>query len=150
MANAYGTSSGQAGGLQSGARRAQTWAHFLRLLQARGGLARDLAERAAASVMCVLELRLVGDEDEAEASLPYRLRELLQTCPRHEEGDGAPFGKPEFVTRVADDLGVEYDESEYLVRAVFETVREWLTEGEVDDVSCQLPADLRELWAQAG
>jgi uncharacterized protein (DUF2267 family) len=141
-------SGGQAGGIETGARREQTWVHFLKLLQARGGLARELAENAAVSVMCALEQHLAGGEvGNLEAQLPLRLRELLQRCPIHQGAPARRFGRDEFLQMVADELGVETDEAEHLSHVVFETVRDWLSEGEVDDVASQLPDDLRALWA---
>ncbi len=141
-------SGGQPGGIQTGARREQTWVHFLKLLQARGGLTRELAENAAASVMCILEQHLAGGEiDDLEAQLPHRLRELLQRCPVHHGAPPQRFGREEFLQRVADDLGVELDEAEHLTHVVFETVRDWLSEGEIEDVASQLPSDVRSLWA---
>lgn len=133
--------------LQTGGLRAQTWSHFLKELQGRGGLARDLAERAAVSVMCAIEQRLFGGEaDDLEAQLPMRLRELLQRCPRH--GGAAPrrFGRDEFLEMIASDLCVDPEEAEHLARVVFGTVRGRLSEGEADDVADQLPEDLRVLW----
>ncbi|MGA9522526.1 MAG: DUF2267 domain-containing protein [Myxococcaceae bacterium] len=139
---------GQAGGIETGARREQTWVHFLKLLQARGGLTRQLAENAAVSVMCALEQHLAGGEaEDMEAQLPLRLRELLQRCPIHQGTPAKRFGRDEFLDMVASELGVEAEEAEHLTHAVFETVRDWLSEGEVEDVASQLPDDLRGLWA---
>lgn len=129
---------------------AQTWAHFLKELRARGGLGRELAERAASSVMCALEQRIVGGEvDDLEAQLPSRLRELLQRCPSHAGNPPRRFGRDEFIGMIAKDLDVEPEEAEHLARVVFQTVRERLSDGEVDDVSNQLPRDLEDLWRAA-
>lgn len=131
-------------------RSAQTWAHFLRRLQARGGLARELAERSAASIMCALEQRLLGNEAaDLAAQLPARLRELMQRCDLHRGPAPTRFGRDEFLQMVADDLDVDLEEAEVLADIVFETVRDWITDGEVEDVSAQLPDDLRTLWAPA-
>ncbi len=136
--------------IRSESRSAQTWSHFLRRVQANGGLARDLAERAATSVMCALEQRLFGNEaSQLEAQLPLRLRELLNRCGRHQGRAPQRFGRDEFLRMIADDLGVEVEEAEQLAHVVFETVRDWITDGEVEDVSSQLPDDLRTLWAPA-
>lgn len=133
--------------LQTGGLRAQTWSYFLKELQARGGLARDLAERSAVSVMCAIEQRLYGGEaSDLEAQLPMRLRELLQRCPRHGGSVPERFGKDAFLQMIANDLDVDVEEAEHLARVVLETVRGRLSDGEVDDVSSQLPADLRALW----
>jgi uncharacterized protein (DUF2267 family) len=129
-------------------RSAQTWSHFLRRVQAQGGLARDLAERAAVSVMCALEQRLFGGESEQlEAQLPVRLRELLRRCEAHQGRTPQPFGREQFLAMICEDLSVEVDEAEQLAHVIFETVREWITDGEVEDVAAQLPGDLRTLWA---
>ncbi len=138
------------GPLSSSPRAAQTWSHFLRRLQANGGLTQTLAERAASSVMCALEQRLMRNEArDLEAQLPLRLRELLRRCAAHRGRVPERFGRGEFLQMIAEDLDVEVDEAEMLANIVFETVRDWITDGEVEDVSAQLPDDLRTLWAPA-
>ncbi|MCP3063429.1 DUF2267 domain-containing protein [Myxococcus sp. K38C18041901] len=128
-------------------RTSRTYAFFIRDLEARAGVDRALAERAAESVLCTLEQRLMGGEvKDLEAQLPQKVRDMLQRCPRHEGLPPRKFKMLEFVQRVADDLDTTPNEAERLCRAVFVTVREHISEGEADDVMGQLPADLRALW----
>ena len=56
--------------------------------------------------------------------------------------------RKQFVTGVALDFGIPDAEAESLVRAVFATVRNHISEGEAHDVQSQLPKDLQPLWMQ--
>ncbi|MFY2560323.1 DUF2267 domain-containing protein [Corallococcus terminator] len=128
-------------------RTSRTYTFFLRDLEARAGIGRPLAERAAEAVLCTLEQRLMGPEVEhLEAQLPRKVTDLLQRCPRHEGMPPRKFKMLEFLQMVADDLDTTPNEAERLTRAVFATVREHISEGEADDVIGQLPSDLRSLW----
>ncbi|NTX05942.1 DUF2267 domain-containing protein [Myxococcus sp. CA051A] len=128
-------------------RTSRTYTLFLRDLEAKAGVDRPLAERAAESVLCTLEQRLMGQEVEhLEAQLPQKVRDLLQRCPRHEGLPPRKFKMLEFLQMVSDDLDTTPNEAERLTRAVFATVRAHISEGEAEDVIGQLPADLRALW----
>jgi|SRR5215217_3526896 len=128
-------------------RTARTYSFFLKDLEARAGVDRPLAERAAESVLCTLEQRLMsGEVKDLEAQLPEKVRDLLRRCPRHEGLPPRKFKMLEFIQMVADDLDTTPNEAERLTRAVFATVREHVSEGETDEVIGQLPADLRALW----
>ncbi|OJH34475.1 hypothetical protein BON30_43465 [Cystobacter ferrugineus] len=128
-------------------RRNQTYKAFLRNLMVIGSMNEEDAERAAISVLCVLEQRLFGEEAaHLEAQLPGKLQELLIRCERHMGKPATKFGKDGFIQMVAQDLDVEPLEAERKIRAVFSAVRDQVSEGEIDDVIGQLPSDLRELW----
>lgn len=134
---------------RSESRATQTYTFFLKDLEAKAGIDRDLAERAAESVLCVLEQRLIDTEAKhLEAQLPRKVRDLLQRCPRHEGAPPRKFKLEEFLNMVAEDLDTTPNEAERLCRAVFATVRAHISEGETEDVIGQLPNDLRSLWAR--
>lgn len=133
--------------MRSRSRSAQTYTLFLNKLCEVGRMSSDFAERAAVSVLCALEQRLTSDEaNDMEAQLPTRLQSLLVRCSRHRGAPPEKFGRDEFLQMVADDLGMQLAEVEGVVRSVFRTVREWISEGEVDDIIQQLPRDFEELW----
>jgi uncharacterized protein (DUF2267 family) len=135
---------------RSETRRNQTFKAFLSNLGAIGSMNEEEAERAAVSVLCVLEQRLFGEEaSHLEAQLPGKLRDLLLRCERHMGRPATKFGKDGFIRMVSEDLGVDNLEAERKIRAVFSAVREQVSEGEIEDVVGQLPADLRELWQRA-
>ena len=130
-------------------RAAQTYAVFLKDLEARAGIGRERAEQVAQSVLCVLEQRLIDTEvKQMEAQLPRKMRDLLQRCSRHEGATPRKFKLEEFLAMVSEDLDTTPNEAERLSRAVCATVREHISEGEAEDVMGQLPADLRALWAR--
>ena len=132
---------------RSHTRSAQTYALFLNELCRIGRMSPDFAERAAVSVLCALEQRLTADEaNDMEAQLPMRLQNLLVRCSRHREPVPPKFGREEFLKMVAGDLGMQPEEIEGVVRSVFATVREWISEGEVDEVIQQLPREFEDLW----
>jgi len=132
---------------RSEVRRNQTYKAFLRNLMVLGSMNEEEAERAAVSVLCVLEQRLFGEEAaHLEAQLPGKLQELLLRCERHLGKPASKFGKDGFIQMVSEDLDVDSFQAEKKIRAVFSAVRDQVSEGEIEDVIGQLPADLRELW----
>ena len=132
---------------RSETRRNQTYKAFLRNLMVIGSMNEEEAERAAVSVLCVLEQRLFGEEAaHLEAQLPGKLKDLLIRCERHLGKPASKFGKDGFIQMVSEDLDMDSFEAEKRIRAVFTAVRDQVSEGEVEDVIGQLPADMRELW----
>ncbi|WP_375765801.1 DUF2267 domain-containing protein [Archangium gephyra] len=132
---------------RSETRRNQTYKAFLRNLMVLGSMNEEEAERAAVSVLCVLEQRLFGEEAaHLEAQLPGKLQDLLIRCERHLGKPASKFGKEGFIQMVSEDLDVDSLEAERKIRAVFTAVRDQVSEGEIEDVIGQLPADMRELW----
>jgi uncharacterized protein (DUF2267 family) len=128
-------------------RTSQTYKAFLKNLQSIGSMNAEFAEQAAISVLCALEQRLTRDEAaHMEAQLPVKLTKLLSRCDRHLGTPPVKLGRQEFVQMVAGDLGMQTSEVEPVIRAVFAAVREQISEGEVEDVLGQLPAELRDLW----
>jgi uncharacterized protein (DUF2267 family) len=129
-------------------RASQTWHRFLADLCAATGLDPEPAADSAVSVLCRLEERLTAEEArDLEAQLPVKLRQLLadacgQVDALHK------LHRRQFVTGVALDLGIPDAEAESLVRAVFATVRNHISEGEARDIQSQLPKDLQPLWMQ--
>ena len=135
---------------RSETRRNQTYKAFLRNLMVIGSMNEEEAERAAVSVLCVLEQRLFGEEAaHLEAQLPGKLQDLLIRCERHVGKPVRKFGKDGFIQMVSEDLDVDSFAAERKIRAVFDALRDQVSEGEIEDVIGQLPLDLRELWQRA-
>ncbi len=124
-----------------------TYAAFIRHLCEVGKLEKGVAECAAVSVVNALLHRIQASEaKDLRAQLPRKLLEFLP-----QEGPEKPvrsYGKSreEFLRGVAEDLGKDSSEVEPLVRAVFQGLREHISEGEVEDVESNLPRDLQDLW----
>lgn len=132
---------------RSETRRSQTYKAFLGNLAVIGSMNEEEAERAAVSVLCVLEQRLFGEEAaHLEAQLPSKLQDLLVRCERHVGKPASKFGRDGFIKMVSEDLGVDADEAERKIRAVFSAVREQVSEGEIEDVIGQLPTEMHGLW----
>ena len=128
-------------------RRNQTFKAFLNNLCVLGSMNEEEAEKAAVSVLCVLEQRLFGEEAaHLEAQLPGKLRDLLIRCERHLGKPVPKFGRYDFIRMVSEDLETDIFVAEKRIRAVFAALREQVSEGEIEDVIGQLPAELRELW----
>lgn len=133
---------------RSEARASQTYAAFIKHLCERGGMSPSVAQQAAVSVLCAVEQRIYAEEArDLEAQLPRKLTELLHRCERH-EGEARPekFGLQEMLRWVGDDLALNPDAVEPVVRAVLDAVRDQISEGEADDLLSQLPEDMRHLW----
>lgn len=129
------------------AHASQTYAAFIKHLCERGGMSPSVAEQAAVSVLCAVEQRIYSEESrDLEAQLPVKLTELLHRCERHEDELPGGFGREDLLRRVGEDLALNPDAVAPVVRAVLNSVREQISEGEAEDVMGQLPEDLRELW----
>jgi uncharacterized protein (DUF2267 family) len=83
----------------------------------------------------------------AGAAHPGRGGALLHRCERH-EGEARPekFGRDELLRRVGEDLRLQPEAVEPVVRAVLDALRDQISEGEAEEVLGQLPEDLRHLW----
>jgi uncharacterized protein (DUF2267 family) len=111
-------------------------------------MSRELAERAAVSVLWRLERRFKEEEGRhLEAQLPLRLRELLAELPRLRP---VRFGHLDLIEWVADDLGCPVAEADRIARAVLQAVRKKISEGEADHIAAALPVDLALLWRHPG
>ncbi len=134
---------------RSESRASQTYKAFLNHLCERGGMSPSVAQQAAVSVLCALEQRIFAEEAaDLEAQLPRKLTELLHRCERHEEELPPKFGREHLLKRVGDDLGLNPDVVEPVVRAVLDAIRHQISEGEAEDVMSQLPQDIRDLWGR--
>jgi len=133
---------------RSEAHKATTYGAFLTDLCAAGGYTRELAERAATHVLHRLEQRIRSDEsDPLEAQLPVRLCELLAGCDRPLGLKRRKIHRAEFITLVAEDLELQPQEAERVVREVLGVVRQHISDGEAKKVEAQLPPDMRDfMW----
>jgi uncharacterized protein (DUF2267 family) len=131
-------------------RTSQTYAAFIKRLCERGGMSPHTAEQAAVSVLCALEQRIFAEEArDMEAQLPQKLVELLHRCERHEGPPPNKFGRAEMLLMVGNDLSLNPDAVEPVVRAVMSTLQERISDGESEEVMNQLPRDIRDLWQRA-
>lgn len=131
-------------------RTSQTYAAFIKRLCERGGMSPHSAEQAAVSVLCAVEQRIFGEEArDLEAQLPQKLVELLVRCERHEGPPPKKFGRAEMLNMVGQDLSLNPEAVEPVVRAVLASIQELISEGEAEDVMHQLPQDIRDLWQRA-
>jgi uncharacterized protein (DUF2267 family) len=102
---------------------------------------------AIAAVTCVLTQRLSGNEAPAVSSgIPSGLRPFLETCVLHRDEPPSVFGLDEFLRRVGDHLDVTPYLARRISRGVFTTLRQHLSREEIQEVSSQLPTELRVLW----
>ncbi|HKC29030.1 MAG TPA: DUF2267 domain-containing protein [Jatrophihabitans sp.] len=106
----------------------------------------ESAKRAVKATLSVLGRRLAGGEPKDLASqLPPAIAEAL---PR--EGPGERFGIEEFYRRVAEAEGVPIETAREHAQAVAAVLKDAVTEGELDDVLAQLPAEYEELFGVSG
>jgi uncharacterized protein (DUF2267 family) len=111
-------------------------------------MSEEFAEKAAVLVLCEIEQRLMAAEaHDLEAQLPLKLQVLLTESEKHLRPPER-FNRSELLSRVAADLNMQPDEVEPIVRAVLLTVREQVSEGEIQDVIHQLPKEFHDLWQQ--
>jgi uncharacterized protein (DUF2267 family) len=99
------------------------------------------------AVMCIFSRRLsAGEARHVLLALPNTLRPLVDSCMLHRFESPETFGEQEFVHKVADHLETTPEMATRLSRAVFSAVKRWLPEKDVEDITGQLPFDLRTLW----
>jgi len=128
-------------------RASQTYGAFLKDLCRNGSMAPEFAEQAAVSVLCALEQRLIPEEaKDLEAQLPIKLLNLLARCERHRGEAPVKYDREQLLQMVGEDLNMAPDEAEPVIRAVFTTLRDHVSEGEIEEVIHMLPRDLRDLW----
>ncbi|HEX8821841.1 MAG TPA: DUF2267 domain-containing protein [Archangium sp.] len=124
----------------------RSYAAFIQHLCEVGKLEPGLAECAAVSVINALLHRIQpGEAKDLTAQLPRKLVEFL---PKEGQQPGRVYGKSrdDFLRVVAEDLRKDASEVEGLVRAVFQGLREHISDGEADDVESNLPRELQDLW----
>ena len=109
-----------------------------------------LTRRATTAVFHALRDRLTAEEaDQVVAQLPGELKQVWQAG---EKPDRRPLRmhRDEFYERVREECGVESRrDARWLTLAVFGALQKQLSPGEAADVLAQLPADLKEVWAEA-
>jgi uncharacterized protein (DUF2267 family) len=101
------------------------------------------AEKTSVVVLQALCDRLSGKEaNDLLAQLPAMFKDLVVVSP-----SAQPIPFEEFVRRVADELQVEPDEARKRIRAVFATLRQAVTRGELRDVVEELDPEYADLLA---
>ena len=115
---------------------------FIRSVAERAGISREDAERLTAATLQTLAERITGGEaEDLAAQLPQELKPHLTGVGEEAES----FDVDVFVARVAERAGTDPDQALAHGGAVFATLREAVTAGELDDIAAQLPEGLRNL-----
>jgi uncharacterized protein (DUF2267 family) len=115
---------------------------FINKVAERSGFKRKLAEAATRATLATLAARITGGEaNDLAAQLPLELKGPLLAGP----DEAQSFDLEEFRRRVAEHAGISQEEAKIAIEAVFATLAEAITGGELDDVLAQLPLEYREL-----
>ena len=132
------------------ARCTRAHAPLLDQLRERSGLSREQAQRWLVTVLCALERPLRhAAADDPRAWLPMKLQEAFQACSPSPGTAASPSDLESFLQLVESRAGGDRAEAEHMTRLVFAALRDCITEGEAQQLSDALPADLRTLWARA-
>jgi uncharacterized protein (DUF2267 family) len=114
------------------------------------GLGIQEAKQATAVVLHALRDRLTRDEaEQVAAQLPRPIKEVwvLGDSPGRQP---IKVRRDEFLQRVKHEAGLgSGDAARRLTEAVFAALKAQLSPGEADDVTAQLPRDLKALWVGA-
>lgn len=127
---------------------------LLNELQSESGLPdRETVQRVAQSVLSQLHDRLGPEADHLEAQLPQDLKPyfsggILQRAKSAVTGQDK-FNYEQMVAKVADDGGVDRQKAEQLTSAVFQKVKEHISDGESRHVAAALPKDIQQAWDSA-
>jgi uncharacterized protein (DUF2267 family) len=115
---------------------------FMTKVGQRADVSLETADALTAATLQALAERISGGEaEDLAAQLPAELKPHLTGA----DEPAQRFGAEEFVRRVAERAGTDPDRARTGVRAVFTTIRESVTSGEIDDLTAQLPKDFAEL-----
>jgi uncharacterized protein (DUF2267 family) len=118
---------------------------FIGIVELKGSLSREAAERAARATLQTLAERLSrGEARQLADQLPEPLAGRLFT-----DADAEAFGLPEFLRRVAERAGVDVQAAERQARAVFTALGRTASRDEVADMAAELPQDFAPLVAEA-
>lgn len=107
---------------------------------------RDSAQQVTRVVLADLGRRLTGDEaQDLAAQLP---EELKAPVTEHVAAEPVADDVDDYLRRVADHLGAGTDpeQARVHVRAVFSTLDQAISAGEIDDLRSQLPAGFGPLF----
>lgn len=122
---------------------------FVDAVAERAGLSAPQATAISHATLETLADRISGGEAaDLAALLPDRLAEHLYKPASRESAD--PFGRGEFVRRVASRADVDVPVASAGIQAVFTTLREAVKLREFEDMVAQLPQDLGELLTPVG
>ncbi|SRR6266851_4822569 len=118
---------------------------FIGQVQHRARLSsRGAAERATRATLETLAERLAGGEaKDLAAQLPPELAEHLRGG---WSAMGERFSLDEFFRRVSQREGADLPDAVFHARAVIEVLSEAVSQGEMDDVRAQLPAEFNRLF----
>jgi uncharacterized protein (DUF2267 family) len=118
---------------------------FAKRVSSRTALGVAGARGATEAVLETLAERIAGGEvDDLEEQLPEELRGPLERGTERSRGKAQRISLDEFVARVAEREGVEYEQALDHARAVFAALRETLTDKEFSDVLAELPRAYHE------
>jgi uncharacterized protein (DUF2267 family) len=124
-----------------------TYAAFIKHLCEVGKLEPGLAECAAVSVINALLHRIQPSEArDLQAQLPRKLLDMLPKQDPQQPPRALGKSRDDFLKVVAEDLRKDVSEVETIVRAVFQGLREHISEGEAQDVESNLSRELQDLW----
>jgi uncharacterized protein (DUF2267 family) len=116
---------------------------FIAKVAQRADMDLETAETLTAATLRTLAERISGGEaEDLAAQLPKELKPHL-TIGVQELAE--PFDLDEFIRRVAERTGTDPDRALASQGAVFATLREAVTAGELDDIAAQLPQEFRGL-----
>jgi uncharacterized protein (DUF2267 family) len=108
----------------------------------RAGIDRHEARLATEAALQTLGDRISGGQaDDLAAQLPPEMRAPLERGKEETNGAAVPMSLAEFVRAVAEREGVSPKQAREHARAVFATLREWVSEEELSDTFAQLPND---------
>jgi uncharacterized protein (DUF2267 family) len=115
---------------------------MIRIVSGRTGLTRSRADEVLVATLTVLSEQISPDETrDLLAQLPKTLKERVPVG-----GAQLEMRPIEFVARVADLVeGSTVDEADAYVRAVFETLKDAVNAGEMQDIAEEMGADFAEL-----
>lgn len=126
----------------------QTTADWLDELNER--LGRDDPQQAyrmlRAVLMTVRDRLTVEEATDFGAQLPMLIRGFYYEGWNPSKNPTGERDRESFVNRVAENLSSVDGDPEEVTRAVFQLVQNRITDGEVEDIKSNLPADVQALW----
>ncbi len=132
--------------MRAQARAEATYHRVVTAIADAAALDRDRAERALLLGACMLCRRLVPQEaEDLIAQLPSMLQPRLEKCL---DGPDRAVTSDAIRDQLARSLGLDLEQASVTMKAVFKTIGETVSAGEIEEVRGQLPEEMKHLFPQ--
>ena len=115
---------------------------MIKKVQQYSGFSDSESESALVALIRIISGRLTPDERMDFASqLPAELQDTVVAAEEHKEASSLE----DILDTIIDEQNVDEDHAKKQIKAVWQTLNDAISEGEIDDIKAQLPLDMSTL-----